>query len=67
MEKQKEWADIINAEYAKQYMIDLSARLEERAKSGIRIYPDKDNIFRCFKETEFKDVKVVILGQDFRK
>jgi len=27
-------------------------------------YPDPNNIFRVFKETSFKDVKVVILGQD---
>ena len=28
------------------------------------IYPNMYNIFRCFKETDYNDVKAVILGQD---
>ncbi len=28
------------------------------------VYPDMHDIFNCFKKTDFKDIKAVILGQD---
>jgi len=29
-----------------------------------KCYPEKDNIFRAFKEVDLEDVKVVLIGQD---
>ena len=28
------------------------------------MYPSKENVFRCFRETPFNDVRIVMLGQD---
>jgi len=33
-------------------------------KSGIKVYPEKENIFRIFKELKYNDVKVVMIAQD---
>ena len=57
------WKRIIDEEKEKDYFKKLkSFLLEEYAKS--KVYPKKSEIFKCFELTDFKDVKVVILGQD---
>lgn len=57
------WKRIIDEEKVKDYFIRLkSFLLDEYAK--YKIYPRKGEIFKCFELTDFKDVKVVILGQD---
>lgn len=36
----------------------------DRLKGELEIYPDNLNIFRCFQEVDYDDIKVVIIGQD---
>jgi len=36
----------------------------ELFKDQLEVYPPRDKIFNCFKKTDYKDIKVVIIGQD---
>lgn len=38
--------------------------LERKYKEGIPIFPSQENVFNAFKECPYKDLKVVMLGQD---
>lgn len=57
------WKRIIDEEKAKDYFINLKEFLLEEYENN-EVYPRKKDIFKCFELTDFKDVKVVILGQD---
>ena len=57
------WKDFIENEVAQEYFQNLKAFLIKEYETK-KIYPAKKDIFRCFDLTDFKDVKVVILGQD---
>ena len=57
------WDDILKDEYNKPYFKELIKFLNEENKSKI-IYPNKINLFRALKLTDYNDVNVVILGQD---
>ena len=58
------WTDILKIEREKEYFKNvLGFSLNER-KSGKKIYPETDSVFKAFELTAFDDLKVVILGQD---
>ena len=58
-----DWDEIIGEEFKKDYYIRLREFLkEEYAKHTV--YPDMHSIFNALKLTPYKDVRVVILGQD---
>lgn len=59
----KEWDNILAEEYKKDYYIELMSFINNEYNTDI-IYPEYKDIFNCFKLTEQKDIKVVILGQD---
>lgn len=58
-----DWHELLNEEFSKEYYLELRKFLinEYRTKT---IYPDKYDIFNALHYTSYKDVKVVILGQD---
>ena len=58
------WSDILHSEFEKNYMVSLSEFLKKEKKRKKIIYPPERLIFNALNSTEFKDVKVVILGQD---
>ncbi|WP_409193233.1 uracil-DNA glycosylase, partial [Clostridium perfringens] len=58
-----DWQDLLKDEFEKDYYQNLRKFLTEEYKSKT-IYPDMYDIFNALKFTSFKDVKVVILGQD---
>jgi len=60
---EQEWLEVLRAEFAKPYFIDLKAFLLEEKKL-YRVYPPGNRIFAAFNYTPFSKVKVVILGQD---
>jgi uracil-DNA glycosylase len=63
MEITNGWKRIIDEEKGKDYFVKLkSFLLDEYSKN--KVYPKKSEIFKCFELTDFKDVKVVVLGQD---
>lgn len=63
MEIMNGWKRIIDVEKSKEYFKSLKEFLLQEYSSN-KVYPKKSEIFKCFELTDFKDVKVVILGQD---
>lgn len=57
------WNDILKDEFDKDYYKNLRSQLINEYNEHT-IYPDKHDIFNALHYTDFKDVKVVILGQD---
>lgn len=58
-----DWDKLLKDEFQKEYYLKLRQFLV-REYASKTIYPDKYNIFEALKLTPYKDVKVVILGQD---
>lgn len=58
-----DWDDILKDEYDKSYFREMTSFLVKEYKNKI-IYPRENEIFKAFRLTPYKNVKVVILGQD---
>ena len=58
------WKEKLVDEFEKEYMLKINQFLLDSYNSGKEIYPKKSEIFNAFNYCDFKDVKVVILGQD---
>lgn len=57
------WDILLKDEFQKPYYLNLRKFLVQEYKTKT-IYPHMNNIFNALKYTDYKDVKVVILGQD---
>lgn len=57
------WDILLKDEFQKPYYLNLRKFLANEYKTQT-IHPDMNNIFNALKYTDYKDVKVVILGQD---
>lgn len=57
------WNKLLKAEFSKEYFSNLSNVVEKTYFKGL-VYPPKELIFNALKLCPYKDVKVVILGQD---
>jgi uracil-DNA glycosylase len=58
------WQKALKEELKKPYIMMLSDFVEKERQKGIPIYPPEDLVFNAFFKTPYKDVKVVIMGQD---
>lgn len=58
-----DWKDLLEDEFNKEYYQTLRNFLINEYKTKT-IYPDKYDIFNALHFTSYKDIKVVILGQD---
>lgn len=58
-----DWQEILQDEFEKDYYKDLRKLLIEEYKH-YEIFPKAENIFNAFHYTAYKDLKVLILGQD---
>jgi len=58
-----DWDIVLKDEFDKEYFKNLMFYIDE-IYSKKEIFPSYDKIFSAFKLTNYKDVKVVILGQD---
>ncbi len=58
-----DWNDLLRDEFSKDYYINLHNFLTEEYETKT-IYPDMYDIFNALNYTEYKNIKVVILGQD---
>lgn len=58
-----DWKELLEDEFSKDYYQTLRQFLIEEYKTK-KIYPDKYDIFNSLHFTPYKDIKVVILGQD---
>ena len=57
------WDDILKEEMQKSYFKHIKEFIKEERLSKT-VYPPATDLFNAFKLTDFKDIKVVILGQD---
>ena len=60
---QNDWNEVLSEVLSSNKMIELEKFLKEEYENNI-IYPIKENIFTALNLTSYKDVKVVIIGQD---
>lgn len=58
-----DWDELLKDELEKEYFQKLFDFIKEQYKEK-DIYPKMNEIFNAFRHTSYKDVKVVILGQD---
>ena len=58
-----DWNELLKDEFSKDYYLSLREFLKNEYTTKI-IYPNKYDIFNALHYTSYKDVKVVILGQD---
>ena len=58
-----DWKEIFNEEFSENYFIELMHKLNEEF-SMKTIFPSKQEIFKAFKVTPLKKLKVIIIGQD---
>lgn len=58
-----DWDIVLKEEYEKEYFKKIITNVKNEYNNKI-IYPEYDRLFYAFKMTSYKDVNVVILGQD---
>lgn len=61
---EESWKAVLEAEFKKEYMINLRSFLQSQQEEKRTIYPANRLIFNAFSHTPFDQVKVVIIGQD---
>ena len=57
-----DWDNVLDSEFKKEYFYKL-LKFVQLEYSKHEVYPPKKEVFRCFRYTPYKNVKVVILGQ----
>ena len=57
------WDNCLEEEFSKPYFQDLLQKVDEEY-SKYKIYPPREKIFSALKFCDYKDIKVVLLGQD---
>ena len=57
------WYKIVGKEFGLEYMKKLGAFVAQR-RTKVKVYPEKDEVFKAMQLTPYEKVKVVILGQD---
>lgn len=63
MNLEESWKELLQEELKKDYFIELENFLKDEYENK-NIFPEKENVFNLFNKIKFKDIKVVILGQD---
>lgn len=58
------WQQAIGAEKTAPYFCEILAKVKAEREAGHQVFPPAADVFNAFRQTEFADVKVVILGQD---
>ena len=61
---EESWKQVLKEEFDKPYFANIVQHLKTERSQGKIIYPPGSLIFNAFETTPFKNVKVVILGQD---
>lgn len=58
------WQDVLAGEKQQAYFQSILREVAKQRAAGITIYPPAAHVFEAFRLTEFRHIKVVILGQD---
>jgi len=61
---EESWKKVLHAEFSKSYFENIVAFLKTEKVQGKTIYPPGSLIFNAFYKTPFKELKVLLLGQD---
>lgn len=61
---ENDWRPFLEEEFAKPYMKKLNEFLHAELSAKQTVFPPEADIFNALNTTDFKDVRVVILGQD---
>jgi uracil-DNA glycosylase len=61
---EQSWKEALAPEFTKPYFLQIVTFLKTEKSAGKIIYPPGPLIFNAFNQTPFKNIKVVILGQD---
>ncbi|RYY21959.1 MAG: uracil-DNA glycosylase [Chitinophagaceae bacterium] len=59
-----DWKEVLRDEFKKEYFKSIASFLKTEKAAGKILYPPGSQIFSAFNTTNYKEVKVVILGQD---
>lgn len=57
------WQDIMKPEFEKDYFKEI-VKFVQKERLTKTIYPSPENLFRSFKECDYNNLKIVIIGQD---
>jgi uracil-DNA glycosylase len=57
------WHDLITQEFEQPYFKSLSVFLKQ-AYQNTTVYPPKEQVFNAFSYFDYKDLKVILIGQD---
>ncbi len=60
---EKSWREILQNEFCKPYFNELTKFINQEYSNHI-CYPNENEIFNAFNKCSFKEIKVVIIGQD---
>ena len=58
-----DWDAVLEAEYKKPYFTALMQAVEQEYKTKT-VYPARENIFNALRYTPYREVKILLLGQD---
>ncbi|EFX91863.1 uracil-DNA glycosylase [Actinobacillus ureae] len=58
------WTEALGEEKQQAYFQQILQQVHQERMDGVTVFPPQKEVFSAFTLTEFKDVKVVILGQD---
>jgi uracil-DNA glycosylase len=61
---EESWKKVLQGEFSKSYFENIVAFLKTEKVQGKTIYPPGSLIFNAFYKTPFKELKVLLLGQD---
>lgn len=61
--KNQSWETLLVSEFQKPYFVELMQQVEQEYAT-MTCFPPKELIFSAFEQFDFKDTKVVIIGQD---
>jgi len=61
---EESWKEVLQPEFSKSYFENIVAHLKTEKAQGKIIYPPGSLIFNAFYKTPFKELKVLLLGQD---
>ena len=57
-----DWDNVLKEEYEKEYFVNIKDKVTDEYNNKT-IFPPADRVFYAFRETSYKDTRVVILGQ----
>ncbi len=61
--KNQSWESLLSSEFQKPYFVELMQKVEQEYATTT-CFPPKELIFSAFEQFDFRDTKVVIIGQD---